>query len=358
MMTPAPGHRILLAEDDAILRAMTADLLELNGYQVTMASGGAQAIESFGQACPDLVLADISMAEGDGYSLLKHIRGHQTASDVPVIFLSGKSGLADIRAGLRVGVDDYIPKPFDPDELLRSISLRISRREQKQRLDALLGRSLHHDFRTPLTGILGFAELLRAAAMQGTPIPAAEVSEAAEMMQYSAERLLELIEKVGTIVEITSSSPKLAETYRTVTTTDWLAGARRNCEAVAQKMDRTPDLVLLLEEVPVPVPMTHWLMTLAQLLETAFEGSAKGIPVRVTGRREGQAYHVSVDCTVGASAPARVPVVHPGTSVLPVLGPGMDLVRRVAALASADLQILPTAGGTVFHLTLPEAPRK
>lgn len=183
---PSSGHRILLAEDDPVLRAMTADLLELNGYQVTTASGGARAIESFGQACPDLVLADIFMAEGDGYSLLEHIRAHQTASDVPVIFLSGKSGLADIRAGLRVGVDDYIPKPFDPDELLRSISLRISRRERKQRLDGLLGRSLHHDFRTPLTSMLGFAELLRATARPGTPIPAAAVTQAAEMMQSSA----------------------------------------------------------------------------------------------------------------------------------------------------------------------------
>lgn len=357
-MNPLPGHRILLAEDDPILRAMTADLLELNGYQVTMASGGARAIECFGEACPDLVLADISMAEGDGYSLLKHIRGHQTASDVPVIFLSGKSGLADIRAGLRVGVDDYIPKPFDPDELLRSISLRISRREQKQRLDALLGRSLHHDFRTPLTSILGFAELLRAAALQGKPIPASEVTEAAEMMQYSAERLLELIEKVGTIVELAGSGPNLAETYRTVTTTGWLAGARRNCEAVAQKLDRAPDLVLLLDEVPVPVPLSHWLLALTHLLETAFEGSAKGTPVRLTGRREGQAYHLSVDCTAGAPAPAGSAAVRPGAPVLPVPAPGMDLVRRVAALASADLKILPNAGGTVFHLTLPEAPRK
>ena len=355
-MNPFPGHRILLAEDDPILRAMTADLLELNGYQVTMASGGARAIECFGEACPDLVLADISMAEGDGYSLLKHIRAHQTASDVPVIFLSGKSGLADIRAGLRVGVDDYIPKPFDPDELLRSISLRISRREQKQRLDALLGRSLHHDFRTPLTGILGFAELLRAAALQGKPIPAAEVSEAAEMMQYSAG-LLELIEKVGTIVEIAGSSPTLAETYRTVTTTGWLAGARRNCEAVAQKLGRAPDLVLLLDEVPVPVPLSHWLITLTQLLETAFEGSAKGTPVRLTGRREGQAYHVSVLYTEGAPPPAGAGG-HPGASSRPIAGPGIDLVRRVATLASGDFKILPSAGGSAIHLAIPEGPRK
>jgi len=130
-MNPPPVCRILLAEDDPILREMTAALLELSGYQVTMTSGGACAIASFDEVCPDLVLADISMAEGDGFSLLKHIRTHPTAADMPVIFLSGKSGLADIRNGLGLGVDDYIPKPFDPDELLRSISLRISRREQK-----------------------------------------------------------------------------------------------------------------------------------------------------------------------------------------------------------------------------------
>ena len=357
-MNPPPGHRILLAEDDPILRQMTTDLLELNGYQVTMASGGARAIESFNLACPDLVLADIAMAEGDGYSLLKHIRTHQTAADVPVIFMSGKSGLADIRAGLRVGVDDYIPKPFDPDELLRSITLRISRREQKHRLDALLGRSLHHDFRTPLTSILGFAALLSAAAAMGKPMPAAEVAEAAEMMQHSAEQLLELIERVGTIVEIASSSPKLAETYRTVTTADWLAGTRRNCEAVAQKMDRAPDLVLDLNEVPVPVPLAHWQLTLAQLVETAFDASPKGFPVRVTGRLEGHAYHVSVDCAAGSPPPADGAAVDPKASSLHFPGPGMDIVRRVAALSSSELKVLPTARGTAIHLIVPVGPRK
>lgn len=332
------------------MREMTADLLELNGYRVTLAANGARAIESFEQVRPDLVLADIAMAGGDGFALLQHIRGHQTAADVPVIFLSGKSGLADIRAGLRGGVDDYIPKPFDPDELMRSIGLRIGRREQKHRLDAFLGRSLHQDLRRPLTSLLGFAELLRAAAVQGKPIPAAEVAEAAEMMQYSAERLLELIEKVGTILEIASSSPKLAETYRSATTADWLAGAHRNCAAVAQKMDRTPDLVLRLEDVPVALPREHWQLTLAQLVENALVASPKGRPVRVTGRREGDAYHVSVDCTEGAPPSA-------GAAGAAFTGPGLDLVRRVAALASGELKVSPTAGGTSVLLLVPGGAR-
>lgn len=349
-MTPPPRHHILLAEDDPILREMTTDLLELHDYRVTSASGGARAIESFDQARPDLVLADISMAEGDGFSLLNHIRTHRTAGDVPVIFMSGKSGLADIRAGLRLGVDDFIPKPFDPDELLRSISLRIDRWGQKQRLDALLGRSLHHDFRTPLRSILGFSELLRAAALQGKPIPAAEVPEAAEEMQSAGERLLQLIEKVGIIMEIASSGPKLAETYRAITTTDWLAGTRRNCEAVAQKMDRTPDLVLDLAEVPVPVPLAHWQLTLSQLVEHAFEASPKGLRVRVTGRLEGRAYHVSVDFTDSPPPPAGATAGPTGAWSRSFPGPGMDIVRRVAALSSSELKVLPTNGGTVITL--------
>jgi len=357
-MNPPPVHRILLAEDDPILCEMTANLLELNGYQVTMTSGGARAIESFNLACPDLVLADISMAEGDGFSLLKHIRTHPTAADLPVIFLSGKSGLADIRAGLRLGVDDYIPKPFDPDELLRSISLRVSRRDQKRWLDALLGRSLHHDFRTPLFSILGFAELLRETAVQGKPMPAAEVAEAAEMMQEAGEGLLQLIEKVGTLVEIASSSPKLAESYRTITTTDWLAGARRNCEAVARISDRASDLYLVLDEVPVPVPRAHWQLALAQLLECAFEASPKGLPVQVTGRLAGQSYHVAVDC-----ADSRPPTVEATggqpeawSSAFP--GLRMDIVSRVSALSSSELKVLRTNGRLVIHLIVPTRSRE
>ena len=232
--------------------------------------------------------------------------------------LSGKSGLADIRAGLRVGVEDYHPKPFDPDELLRSISLRISRREQKCRLDALLSQSLNHDSRTLLTCMLGFAESLRAAAASGNPIAFAEVAEAASAIEHSAERLLKLIERVGAIMEIASSSTKPAATYGTIAATDWLGGTGRNRKAVAQKIDRAPALILDLDAVPVP--LAHGQLILTQLVETAFEASPRGFPVKVNGSLEGQACLVSVDSTNCAPPQADAAGIRPEASPLRLSG--------------------------------------
>jgi CheY-like chemotaxis protein len=121
-MSETGQKRILLAEDDFALRETTTDLLEIFGYAVTAVIDGQAAIENFNQNRPDLVLADITMPGIDGFALLRHIRAHPSGADLPFVLMSGKTSQADVQRGLSAGVDDYVVKPFNADQLERTIA--------------------------------------------------------------------------------------------------------------------------------------------------------------------------------------------------------------------------------------------
>lgn len=369
-MTETKSARILLAEDDRNLRIMTTDLLEMFGYSVEAVDRGQLAIEAFDRGTPDLVLADISMPDGDGYFLLRHIRSHPTASDVPVIFLTGKAGLTEIRAGLRDGVDDFITKPFDPDELLRSIAQRIERRaRQRQRLEnlkILLSASLPYELRTPLCGILGYAELLRDSASAGEAIPAADVAEAAQAQLISCESLLRVIDAVAIWIEVSSSTAELAGQYARARTAGWVATIAQDSREIARRHGREASLELRLDEGVVAVPAGHWRMLVAQLVDNAFKYSPKGSPVRVTGTVDGQRYRLLVHdiapcpeiTETGSLSPFQEKPASSSTAVRG-LGLGVAIVRQIAALSGGEFSLgRAEDGGTSASVVVPLSRRE
>ncbi|MBD0850184.1 response regulator [Maribacter arenosus] len=113
--------RILVIEDDLTLRGNTAELLELEGYEVTTATNGRTGLQRIKQNPPDLILCDLRMPEMDGFTLLGHIGQFSKLKRIPFIFFSAKSEKIDIKAGLDAGADDYLTKPFELNDLLASI---------------------------------------------------------------------------------------------------------------------------------------------------------------------------------------------------------------------------------------------
>jgi DNA-binding response OmpR family regulator len=111
-------QHILVVDDDRIYTKMLQFLLEDEGYAVTTIEAATRVLESRDHNEYDLILLGIGMPEMDGLDLVRRIRA---TSQVPIIFLSVRSDVADRVLGLRTGVDDYLTKPFDPDELLARI---------------------------------------------------------------------------------------------------------------------------------------------------------------------------------------------------------------------------------------------
>ena len=120
--------RILLTEDEDSLRLMTRTVLEIGGYEVFAYPNGQLALDAFEQINPDLVVSDISMPILDGFGLLDAVRQLRMGVVVPFLFLSARSEHDDIRLARNLGADDYLFKPYDADELLEAVRVRLQRR--------------------------------------------------------------------------------------------------------------------------------------------------------------------------------------------------------------------------------------
>lgn len=129
--------RVLIAEDDQLIRQGLMDLLEVEGYDCLEAEDGEQAFNVYAEQSPDLVLLDIMMPKKDGYQVCREIRKQD--ENVPVIFITAKSEEIDQVLGLELGADDYIKKPFGTREVVARIRA-VTRRLMKNR-DSRIGES-------------------------------------------------------------------------------------------------------------------------------------------------------------------------------------------------------------------------
>ncbi len=117
--------KVLLAEDDRDFGNILAQYISISGFDVTLARDGKEAWERYSQAKPDICVLDVMMPEMDGFSLGEKIK--KETPDLPVIFLTAKSLKEDIVRGLKIGADDYITKPFDPEVLILRINNILKR---------------------------------------------------------------------------------------------------------------------------------------------------------------------------------------------------------------------------------------
>lgn len=125
-----PVPRLLLVDDEPGLRTAVQAYLEDEGFDVTTAVDGEEGFTKAQQMLPDVVISDVMMPRLDGYGLLKKLRDDERLGGTPVIFLTAKGMTADRTQGYLAGVDDYIPKPFDPDELVARVR-NVAQRQQR-----------------------------------------------------------------------------------------------------------------------------------------------------------------------------------------------------------------------------------
>ena len=169
MTTPAI---ILLVEDDHSMLTGMKDLLQLVniGYavQVFTAENGKLALEVMADITPDLIVSDIMMPQMEGFEFLEHVRQNPAWLHIPVIFLTAKGSKQDVHKGRTSGADLYITKPFNSGEFIELIKTQLDRKFQlqytRQRTVNTLKKDilqiLNHEFRTPLTYVTAYYEML------------------------------------------------------------------------------------------------------------------------------------------------------------------------------------------------------
>ena len=119
--------KILVVDDDLILRKVLQNSLEQKGYQVISVGSGKEALAKFNQDIPDIIVSDVSMPDMDGFEFCRQLRSQTSGKLIPFIFLSAKNELEDRIQGHTIGADSYLTKPFEMKELLAHIEALIER---------------------------------------------------------------------------------------------------------------------------------------------------------------------------------------------------------------------------------------
>jgi CheY-like chemotaxis protein len=133
------AHRLLIVEDTQEIAEMVALFFDGRGYHTWIAPTGAQALELGRQNMPHLILLDVGLPDTDGYSLFRQIRSSARLRYTPIIFLTKRTKKAERLAGLELGADDFINKPFDLEELYLRVQNAIHRAARESLTDARTG---------------------------------------------------------------------------------------------------------------------------------------------------------------------------------------------------------------------------
>lgn len=236
---------ILVVEDDLALLEGVSELLKLSGYRVLAATNGREALGKLDEHRPDLIVSDIMMPEMDGYAFHSAVRERPDMLTIPFIFLTARGEKRDIRKGKASGVDDYITKPFDDEDLLVAVDSKLKRwadlqKRRDEEIEDVKHRillTLSHEFRTPLTYIINYADMLNATD------PTASREDFLEFMdgiRRGAKRLNKLVEDFLVLVEIETGEAKEAYHYRRQEfddTSAWLRVVARRFQADAEAKD-------------------------------------------------------------------------------------------------------------------------
>jgi signal transduction histidine kinase len=361
---------ILLVEDDLGLLDAMSETLEMVGYSTVRASNGREGLEALSQLRPDLIISDIVMPEMDGYAFHQEVVSRPELVTIPFIFLTGKSDQADVHRGLREGVDVYLTKPFDVDDLLVHVQNRLTRfaavrRQLLRQLEELQNQVVtmfSHELRTPLAFIQGYTDLL--AESPGS-MPPDEVRLFLEGIQHGSCRLHRLVENLLALVYLdtevsareferfSTKEAHLGRLVQTVVAGHERAAAARGLRLQAELDDAMPS---------VRIANDHIICALSHLLENAIKftsGSDKTIMVRTYGSG-GRAYIEIQDEGIGISANDMLVVferfrqIDRGKQEQAGLGIGLAIARGLARINGGDIRVVSEPGrGSTFTLWLP-----
>ncbi|MEW6580309.1 MAG: response regulator [Chloroflexota bacterium] len=298
---------VLVIEDEAHLRENIVSILTFEGFDTLAAADGVIGIDLARKQIPDLILCDIMMPHLDGYGVLVALRSEPVTSMIPIIFLTAKAGRDDFRYGMALGADDYVTKPFTPDELLDTIATRLERQrllEQEYRhimetMRLAAGLALPPDLQALLNSVLGNAGRLMVDAPELAPDQiealAGAILEATHNLHRRIENYLLFAQ-----LEIIRMDPARIIVLRN-NRFQWPGALiEQTAREEAARYGREADVEVTAADVPVSVTRENLAKIAQELVDNALKFSAAGTPVQVTGCVEGDAYALHVtDCGGG-----------------------------------------------------------
>ncbi|BBD61279.1 response regulator receiver signal transduction histidine kinase [Nostoc sp. HK-01] len=295
-------NTILIIEDEPQVRENILEILQLSNFETLSAPNGKIGLEIAQTQLPDLIICDIMMPELDGYSVLSALRQNETTIHIPLIFVTAKAERSDFRQGMDFGADDYLTKPFTPEELLNAISVRLKKkavtdRQSQAKLDELrmnIIHSLPHEINTPLNGIIGMSQLL---IEHSDMINESEEIEIVESIYTSANRLHRLAQRflLYSNLELIARNPqKIRQIQEEIDNCLSKTVIRDACFKQAIIVNREKDLKLSLVESLVKMPQEKLSIIIEELIDNALKFSSPNSEIEVLSQVNDYQYRLDV----------------------------------------------------------------
>lgn len=285
--------RILVIDDEIDLRHLVRTALPQEIYELIEADDGPTGLQLADASPPDLVLCDVRLNGLNGYDVLRALREKPATANVPVVLVTGSADLLGMREGMKLGADDYLPKPFAVKDLVTMVQSQLEKSSARRKaadsaltqLRSNISMMLPQELLNPLSGIIGLADILSTDAEKLAP---AERAEIGRDIHRSGERLHRLIRNflIYTQVELLAVDPARIESVRRGA---WCAAGRvlaDTAERVATHHRREAQLHLVSISAEAAVSEHNLAKLLEELIDNAFRYSPPGCPVRVTARLE------------------------------------------------------------------------
>lgn len=362
---------VLVIEDETMLLENIKETLEMEYYDVSCAENGRVGVEVALREKPDLIVCDIMMPELDGFGVLLELRSNPVSATIPFIFLTARADRGSMRQGMEMGADDYLTKPFTPNELITAVKARLEKhaavvQEYKNKLDHLrtsIIYTLPHELRTPLNGILGCADFLM---MDFENIERERMYSIAEIILRSGQRLHKVLENylLYAQIEVIHSDRERVEAIRASTLEYPAAIIDEMAQKVAMQAERPDDLQMSLENAVVAISEGNLRKLVNELLDNAFKFSKPGTPVVIqAGVNDGEGtYTLSVHDQGRGMTPEEINGIDAYTQFnrklyeQQGLGLGLIIAKRLIELHNGQM-IIESAPeqGTTVHSILPLA---
>lgn len=371
-MAEQQAAKLLVVEDDVHLLQGIRDILEIEGYEVLTASSGVEGLEILNDlpAPPDLIISDIMMPRMDGYQFFEAVRATDEWVSVPFVFLTAKGEKHDVRLGRRLGADDYVVKPMDPEDLLVIVEAKLKRHRQladtyetqvsdvKRKILTIL----NHEFRTPLTYMVAYSDMLNTDA---ETLTTDELRMFLRGVNSGADRFRRLVENFIALVEL--------ETGEAAQNFEWrqqdITMLQPVCAEVIEvsRAYATEQGVTLEMDVPETVPVfrgdyDYLRAALVQLVDNAIKFSNKPdarVLIKVTSD-DAHVYLIVQDWGRGIEPQYMNEIWEPFVQIKrdqyedQGAGSGLPIVTGIVAMHSGEIKVESVFGeGSTFTITLP-----
>ncbi|RMF77255.1 MAG: hybrid sensor histidine kinase/response regulator [Chloroflexi bacterium] len=362
---------ILVVEDSEELLEGVIEILERAGHKAVGALNAIEGMRLARRQCPDLIVSDIMLPGVSGLQFLEHIRKDPKWPPIPVILITAKTARETMRQGMEIGADDFITKPFSPDELVRAINARLDRQKEYltwsnrniEKARRRLVDVVAHELRTPLASITTTQEYLRE---QLEDLSREELVSLIDTMGAGSQRLYHLVEQTVLLTQFESGM--MDETYINeygivITHRSLIDSAVEQARRFTYRTVAVDTKIEYLDEIigvrGDPTAMIH---ALSEIVMNAMMYSPKNGQVQILNREIGN----YVEITIVDEGPG-VPKEHLKEMSYNLfyqidrdrqqqqgLGLGLALARRVIEVHGGQLQIFSgPGGGLTVTVTLP-----